>query len=99
MNTCTLCGEPMQPGEEMFKFHGSLGPCPKSPLPKPDKAAVVEYFRRDDGALFWIDVQIDRDTMHCIGPFDSATSQQAALDDMLAMVRSTGGVDLPNRPH
>lgn len=25
----------MEPGEEMFKFHGSLGPCPKPPLPQP----------------------------------------------------------------
>lgn len=33
--TCSLCGEPMQPGEEMFKLHGSLGPCPKPPLPQP----------------------------------------------------------------
>ena len=33
-STCTLCGEPMQPGEEMFKYHGSLGPCPKPPLPR-----------------------------------------------------------------
>lgn len=26
---CTLCGEPMPPGEEMFKYHGYSGPCPK----------------------------------------------------------------------
>lgn len=32
--TCSLCGEPMPPGEEMFKFHGYSGPCPKPPLPK-----------------------------------------------------------------
>lgn len=25
---CELCGEPMPPGEEMFKFHGFSGPCP-----------------------------------------------------------------------
>lgn len=31
-NRCELCGEPMQPGESMFKYHGSLGPCPKPPL-------------------------------------------------------------------
>lgn len=31
-NKCGLCGEPMQPGEEMFKFHGSMGDCPKPPL-------------------------------------------------------------------
>lgn len=26
---CDLCGEPMPPGEEMFKFHGYSGDCPK----------------------------------------------------------------------
>lgn len=31
---CILCGESMPPGEEMFKFHGYSGPCPKPPLPK-----------------------------------------------------------------
>ncbi len=31
---CELCGEPMPPGETMFKFHGYSGPCPKPPLPK-----------------------------------------------------------------
>lgn len=30
-NICELCGEPMPPGEEMFKFHGYSGPCPKPP--------------------------------------------------------------------
>jgi len=25
---CSLCGKPMPPGEEMFKFHGYSGPCP-----------------------------------------------------------------------
>ena len=34
---CELCGEPMPEGEEMFKFHGYSGPCPKPPLPKPNK--------------------------------------------------------------
>lgn len=26
---CELCGEPMPPNEQMFKFHGYSGPCPK----------------------------------------------------------------------
>ncbi|WP_374312472.1 DUF2829 domain-containing protein [Dongia sp.] len=30
--TCNICGEPMPPGEEVFKFHGYSGPCPKPPL-------------------------------------------------------------------
>jgi hypothetical protein len=29
---CGLCGEPMPAGEEMFKFHGLSGPCPKNHL-------------------------------------------------------------------
>lgn len=29
---CELCGEPMPPGEEMFKFHGYSGNCPKPPI-------------------------------------------------------------------
>lgn len=29
-----LCGEPMPPGEEMFKFHGYSCDCPKPPLAK-----------------------------------------------------------------
>jgi hypothetical protein len=32
--TCELCGEPMPPGEEMFKIHGYSGPCPKPPKPR-----------------------------------------------------------------
>lgn len=33
---CTICGEPLNPGQEMFRFHGSDGlDCPKPPLPKP----------------------------------------------------------------
>jgi hypothetical protein len=32
---CGLCGEPMPPGEEMFKYHGYSGNCPKPPLQKP----------------------------------------------------------------
>jgi hypothetical protein len=28
---CEVCGEPMPAGEEMFKFHGYSGPCPKPP--------------------------------------------------------------------
>jgi hypothetical protein len=31
---CEICGEPMPKGEEMFKYHGYSGPCPKPPIPK-----------------------------------------------------------------
>lgn len=38
---CSLCGEPMPDGEQMFNFHGYSGPCPKEPLPK--EKPVVAY--------------------------------------------------------
>ena len=34
---CEICGEPMPAGEEMFKFHGYSGDCPKPPLSRPMK--------------------------------------------------------------
>ena len=46
---CELCGEPMPTGEEMFKFHGYSGPCPKPPLERPtssDHAKVTEEDRK-----------------------------------------------------
>lgn len=94
MPNCTVCGEPMQPGEEMFKFHGSLGPCPKPPLPRPARV-IVEYVHRDAGEDYWIDVVIDRAVTKSVGPFGSAVERQRAQDDFLDMIRSTGGEDLP----
>lgn len=44
---CTLCGEPMPPGEEMFKYHGYSGPCPKPPLPKPALEDMTEPELKD----------------------------------------------------
>lgn len=28
VNLCELCGEPMPPGEDVFRYHGYSGPCP-----------------------------------------------------------------------
>lgn len=39
---CTICGEPMQDGEEMFKFHGYSGPFPKPPMPKEEKNHLLD---------------------------------------------------------
>ena len=39
---CGLCGEPMPEGEEMFKFHGYSGGCPKPPLASPLSAPPQE---------------------------------------------------------
>jgi len=42
---CDLCGEPMPLGEEMFKYHGYSGPCPKPPKPKPAPPVGAEQWR------------------------------------------------------
>ena len=40
---CAICGEPMPPGEEMLKYHGYSGECPKPPLPKKEKETVIAW--------------------------------------------------------
>ena len=39
---CELCGEPMPPGEQMFKFHGYSGPCPNPPLPRKEMKRYIQ---------------------------------------------------------
>jgi hypothetical protein len=94
---CSLCGEPMPPGEEVFKFHGYSGPCPKPPLPCPTVEAVIEYLHRETAGQFWLDIQVNRGALASVGPFTSRTERQRAHDDMLSMMRSVGATDLPNR--
>jgi hypothetical protein len=57
---CELCGEPMPPGEEMFKIHGYSGPCPTAPvapatgLPNVSPGALQYLDPDDDPANYWI---------------------------------------------
>jgi hypothetical protein len=45
---CELCGDPMPKGEEMFKFHGYSGSCPKPPLQRAAESATrYDQGRRD----------------------------------------------------
>lgn len=39
---CELCGESMPDGEQMFKYHGYSGPCPKPQLPRAKPATALE---------------------------------------------------------
>ncbi len=95
---CTLCGEPMPPGEEMFKYHGYSGPCPKPALPQPKLMAIIEYLHRQDALGFWIDVLADRQPHASLGPFGSEEERQRAHDDILIMVRAFGGKDMSRLP-
>lgn len=47
---CTVCGEPMPEGEEMFKFHGYSCDCPKPPLPRPDRIRELEQQHKEQEA-------------------------------------------------
>jgi len=42
---CVICGEPLPPGEEVFKYHGYSGNCPKPPLPKTASKEPVAMVR------------------------------------------------------
>lgn len=38
---CEICGEPMPQGEEMFKYHGYSGSCPKPKQEPPEEVVAV----------------------------------------------------------
>lgn len=44
-NKCTLCGEPMPKGEEMFQYHGYSGDCPKKPIDKKPDHYMMQFFK------------------------------------------------------
>ena len=96
---CTICGEPMGPHEQMFKFHGSDGnDCPKTPLIK-RKLVLAEYTMTEtrDGE-FWINLTVDHLPHDRLGPFATESECRRAYDDLLSMNKSLGAVDLPGRP-
>ena len=88
----------MPEGEEMFKYHGYSGPCPKPPLQKPTIEALVEYIHRETDGKFWLDIRCNKELWGEIGPFSSTAERQLAHDDMLQMMRSCGASDLPRNP-
>lgn len=57
--TCELCGKPMPEGEEMFRYHGYSGPCPRTPMhhlrfrvPDPDPRPVL--WPLPAGCCYWV---------------------------------------------
>ena len=94
MPNCEICGEPMPPGEEMFKFHGFSCDCPKPPQQKTE--VMAEYIFRDmRNGEFWIDVRIDRQPYCSLGPYDTKSERQKVHDDLLTMTRQLGAKDVP----
>lgn len=67
MSKCEICGEPMPPGEEMFKFHGYSGGCPKPPLPRDSGIeAVKRLFKNVTGVD--VEVRVDQGEFIVIDP-------------------------------
>jgi len=100
---CELCGEPMPDGEEMFKFHGYSGPCPKEPLPKAvpksiaDIAAERDALRERCERLMRriAELERERDAANAgIGRIacerDAARAENRALDEAVAWIRVVG---------
>lgn len=54
---CTLCGEPMPEGEEMFHYHGYSGPCPKPP----QKPQVFKQADIDNWFSYHAPTQVQQD--------------------------------------
>lgn len=55
MDKCELCGEPMPPGEEGFRYHGYSGPCPKPPLDKPRRNLESAERKLAEHGIKWED--------------------------------------------
>ena len=68
MSKCELCGEPMPPGEEVFKFHGYSGPCPKPPLPKPE--TEVDRLRKVSARYDWLVSKVFARGETCLALFE-----------------------------
>jgi hypothetical protein len=49
IRVCELCGEPMPPGEEVFKFHGYSGPCPPKNPDEGSHRNWTEDFNHENG--------------------------------------------------
>ena len=81
---CGLCGEPMPEGEEMFKYHGYSGPCPKPPLPR--KPALRDVAQKLVSLFVWeqseetgeVVPHLDREIPHL---YDVLTEIRDALAD------------------
>lgn len=60
--------------------------------------AIVEYFHCEttDGE-FWLEIQANGKIWAMLGPFDTPAERQVVHDDMMAMMRSTGAVEMPNK--
>jgi hypothetical protein len=79
--TCSLCGHPMPPGEEMFKYHGYTGPCPVTVEPRmrslqDDLAEALNRYSAENGSNT-PDFILAQYLTTCLGAFDAAVQERA----------------------
>jgi len=67
MSNCKLCGEPMPEDEEMFKYHGYSGDCPKPPLPTDRGIEDVKRLFKDATGVD-VDVRVENGEFIVIDP-------------------------------
>jgi hypothetical protein len=77
--TCEVCGRPMPPGEEMFRYHGYSGPCPI------DSAALCPTCGVEDPADTYMGLDLDAAGRHvdsyCPDPFHAGTTDDPATKE------------------
>ena len=67
MGKCELCGEEMPASEEMFKYHGLSGDCPKPPLVRENFIKALKRFLLDATGVS-VDVRVENGEVVLIDP-------------------------------
>ena len=67
MSKCELCGEEMPAGEEMFKYHGLSGDCPKPPLVRENFIKALKRFLLNATGVT-VDVRVENGEVILIDP-------------------------------
>ncbi len=91
---CPCAGHPF----ECFG-HPDKCPCADERNASMSNKVVAQYsFYDDPDGTYSISIKVNGQWVAPLGPFDTSTERQRVFDDMMAMMRSTGAVDLPARP-
>ena len=93
---CEICGEPMPPGEEVFKFHGYSGPCPKPPLAeKPAAASGLALIADERERQIMVEGYTpDHDDKHDRGELAVSAARYALHDVQISEAADVDLVDL-----
>lgn len=60
--------------------------------------AQYSFYDDPDDGTYSISIKVNGQWVAPLGPFDTKAERQRVFDDMMAMMRSTGAIDLPAHP-